>query len=92
MQTDARQICYLHVIFKDTPHGSLIKVAFSTNQVLLNMINTIGAQYQSQGQSVDIEVLSEKDGDHMIKTACLTYPLWQDLVATNQIIPLVFAN
>ncbi len=87
-----RQVCYLHVTFKDSPHGNLIKVAFKTNKGLVNTMDNLTAQYAQKGQEAQIEVLSEEDGDKMVKSAVLTYPLWSDLVASGDLTPLVFEN
>ena len=86
------KVCYLRVTFKDSPHGSLIKIMYRSDQGILNTIDTLLAQYLQQGQDAKIEVLSEEDGDQLVKGAVLAYPLWQDLVEAGQLTPMVFAN
>ena len=87
-----QQVCYLHVTFKDSATGNLIKVGYRTHKGLVDMINNLAAQYTQQGKDANIEILSKDDGDKMVKSAVLTYPLWSDLVASGQLSPLVFAN
>ena len=86
------KVCYLHVTFKGSPHGNLIKIMYRSNQGIINTIDTLMQQYLQQGQEAQIEVLSEEDGDRMAKNAVLTYPKWEDLVEAGQLTPMVFAN
>ena len=87
-----QQICYLHVTFKDSPEGNLVKIAYRTNAGIVNMVNTLTMQYAQHGVVPSIAILSEAEGDKMVKAAVLTYPLWQDLVEAGQLQPLIFAN
>lgn len=89
---DKQQVCYLHVTFEGSKNGNLLKIVYRSNQGLVNMVDTLAEQYRQEGQTPTITVLSEEEGDKLVKCEVLTYPLWGDLVEAGMLHPLVFAN
>ena len=87
-----QQVCYLHVTFKDSEDGNLLKVRYGSNQGLVNMVDALTEQYYQDGKTPVIKVLSREEGDKLLRSLVLTYPLWQDLVDAGMLHPLVFAN